>query len=168
MLLKRFLLLGGLGLVSFANSVTAGEPIAEAQARILVPAVAEVTLQRASTTALLQDCGKRFASLKSASQRARTQWLRRNHAILQKADKLHDRLWRSLKQQQSGITAETFDLNLNRLIQQSVQGERHRLAHYPPTQQHTICNHLILSVRAGDWDVSHKQAKAYAILENFH
>lgn len=165
---KHFLLLGSLSLVGFANCVTAGGPIAETQARLLVPAVAKVTLQRASTTALLQECGKRFATLKSASQRARTQWLRRNHVILQKADQLHDRLWQSLKQQQSGITAETFDLNLNRLIQQSVQHERDRLAHYPPAQQHAICNHLILSVRAGDWDVSHKQAKAYATLENFH
>lgn len=163
-----FSLLGGLGLLSFANYVTAVSPITDAHARILVPAIAKVRLQHTTTTSLLQYCGEHFATLKSASERARMQWMQRNHAVLQKADELHDQLWRSLKQQQSGITAETFDLNLNRLIQQSVEHERDKLARYSPVQQHTICNHLILSVRAGDWDISHKQAKAYAILENFH
>lgn len=161
-------ILAGLALAAYTSCTVAGQPISNAQARTLTPAVAKVLLQRASTTGLLNYCAARFASLKAASNRARQGWLKHNQAILHKADVLHELLWLSLKRQQSGLKAETFSLDIDRLVQQNAAKQKHALASYSPAQQHRLCNHLILAVRAGDWDVARKQAKAVSILENFH
>lgn len=158
----------GVALACPANTVTAGQMLNDSRAAELTTAVAKVMLQRDTTSALLHYCGARFASLKAASKRARSRWRHRNRAILDKAQALREHLWQSLKQQQSGLKAETFNLDIDRLVQQNVHKEVNNLANYPPVQQHALCNHLILAVRTGDWDVSRKQAKAFSILENFH
>jgi hypothetical protein len=143
-------------------------PISDARARQLAPAVARVLLQRASTTALLQDCGQHYPHLQHAADRARSHWLHSNRQILQRADSLRERLLAGLKQEQSRFSAELFALNIDKVVRQTVLRFEHTLAAYPARQQHQLCNRLILSVRAGDWDISRKQAKAFAILKYFH
>jgi hypothetical protein len=149
------------------TSVHADEMTSAHQDGELSVAVAKVRLQRAMTTALLRKCGDRFSQLKSETEQASTQWLDANRTVLDKADHLQQRLLQSLQQEQSAYTAETFALDIDLVVQQSVKHLEQRLAAYPPPQQHTVCNHLILSVKAGDWDVQHKQAEAYSILENY-
>lgn len=153
--------------ITFIGQASAAHPISETHARTLFPAVAKVILQRDTTTGLLSVCARRFASLKQESQRAGKTWLKRNRAILDKATDLRNRLWQSLKQQQSGFKAETFNLNIDRLMHKNVQKKIHSLDNYSRAQQHAVCNHLVLAVRAGDWDVSRKQPHAYSILQKF-
>jgi len=160
------LLAGGLGLL--LSQTSGAVPISDARARQLAPAVAEVLLQRASTTALLQYCGQHYPRLHAAAGRAKTRWLQRNRQVLQRADRLREQLLRGIKREQSRFAAELFALDIDKAVQHSVQQFQHNLAGYPPPQQHRLCNHLILSVRAGDWDVARKQAKAFAIMENIH
>jgi len=167
-MLLRHLFLSGLLCAVLANPANATPPISEAQARTLYPAVANVILQRDSTTRLLAYCARRFVSLRDETQTAQHTWLQRNRGILHKAETLRTRLWQTLKQQQSGLKAETFSLDIDHLVHENVHKKLQSLSLYSPSQQHTICNHLILAVRAGDWDISHKQAHAYAILKNFH
>lgn len=167
-MLLRYSFLLGLLCTLIASPARAVPPISKAQARSLYPAVANVMLQRDSTTSLLVYCARQFGSLQNASRDARQTWLQRNRAILHKAEVLRTRLWLALKQQQSGLKAETFNLDIDDLVQKSVHQELQSLGMYAKPQQRTICNHLILAVRAGDWDISRKQAHAYAILKNFH
>lgn len=167
-MLLRCTLLACLLCTGFISPVWATRPISKAQARTLYPAVANVMLQRDSTLRLLDYCARQFGSLQNASRDARQTWLQRNRAILHKAEVLRTRLWLALKQQQSGLKAETFDLDIDDLVQKSVHQELQSLGMYPKPQQHTICTRLILAVHAGDWDVAHKQAHAYAILKKFH
>lgn len=164
---RRVRLLVVCGLAGLTSYVNAAEPISDAQARTLAPAVAKVLLQRASTTALLHDCGQHNPALASAAARAKAHWLSTNQSILRKADTLRDRLWQSLKQEQSRFAAEKYALDVDKLIQQSVRHVEQTLAAYPPQQQRVLCNHLILAVHAGDWDVPHKQPNAVAILQNY-
>ena len=146
----------------------AADAISANQARELSPAVAKVLLQRAMTTALLHECGLHFPRLQPAAERANTHWLQANQAVLHKADSLRQRLAQSLQQQQSRIAAEKFAQDIDQAVAQSVQHLTQSLAAYPPPQQRKVCNHLILAVNAGEWDVQHKQAEAFSIVQNYH
>lgn len=166
---KRLLLplvVCALGLL--ASNVSAAEAISETQARQLVPAVAKVLLQRASTTALLHYCGQHYPRLESPAEHATTHWLHANQQVLTKADSIREQLLQSIRQEQSRFSAEKFALDIDKLVEQSVQHFEQALAAYSPAQQHKVCNHLILSVNSGEWDVQHKQAKAFTILQNYH
>jgi hypothetical protein len=164
---RRARLLIVCGLAGLTSHVNAAKPISDTLARKLAPAVAKILLQRASTTALLHDCGQHYPRLAPATERAMAHWLSANQTILRKADTLRDQLWQSLKQEQSRFTAEKYALDIDKLIQQNVQHVEHTLAAYPPQQQRALCNHLILAVNAGDWDIQHKQANAFTILQNY-
>ena len=155
-------------LAFLAGGVNAAQSISDHQARELAPAVAKVLLQRASTNALLHDCGQRYPQLKLAAGHATTHWLQANRQVLGKTDSLRARLLQSIKQNRSRFAAEKFGLDIELAVQQSVRHIEHALAAYPPQQQHALCNHLILSVNAGDWDVQHKQAEAFAIVQSYH
>lgn len=146
----------------------AAAPISDNRVHQLAPAVAKVLLQRAATTALLHYCGQHYPHLHHASDRALAHWLHSNRQILQQADKLRKQLLRSIQQEHSRFAAELFALDIDKAVHQTVQHFEHSLATYPAPQQHMLCNRLILSVRAGDWDVSRKRAGAFAILKNFH
>lgn len=168
-MLKRLLVplvLCALGL--FASLVSAAEAISDARARQLAPAVAKVLLQRASTTALLHSCGHHYPRLASPAEHATSHWLHANQQVLSKADSIREQLLQSIRQEQSRFSAEKFGLDIDKLVAQSVQHFEQALAAYSPAQQHAVCNHLILSVNSGEWDVQHKQAKAFTILQNYH
>lgn len=153
---------------SLMRPVVAAPTVSAAHARSLFPAVAKVMLQRDTTAALLGFCARQFKPLKSEAQRAHNNWLQRNHTILDKAKTLLARLTQSVKQQQPQSKAEAITRDIHQLVHENVQKEIHTLAAFSPVQQHTVCNHLILSVNNGDWDVKHKQAQAYSILQKFH
>lgn len=160
------LIVWGVGLALCQSSVAS--PISDAQARQLAPAIADVLQQRASTSTLLKYCGQHYPHLQTAAARARTRWLHSNRQVLQLADRVREQLLRGIKHKQSRFAAELFALDIDKAVQHSVAQFHRRLAAYPHVQQHQLCNHLILSIRAGDWDVARKHAKAFAILENFH
>ena len=71
--------------------------------------MAEVLLQRASTTALLQYCGQHYPRLQAAAGRAKTRWLQRNRQVLQRADRLREQLLRGIKREQSRFAAELLE-----------------------------------------------------------
>jgi len=143
-------------------------PINDAQAQQLIPAIAKVMLQRATTTALLQYCGQHYPPIRTPAKQATTAWLQGNHHVLVKADTLRRQLLLQLTQQQSRFNAEMLGLDIDKAVHLSVQHFERLLASYTKQQQDNVCNHLIHAVRTGEWDVRHKQAKAFAILENFH
>lgn len=146
----------------------AAPPISVSRAQSLLPEVAKIQLQRDSTTGLLGYCASHFAPLKPKCEQARSLWLQHNKAILVKTQNLRERLWQSLKQQLSGLKAETTILNYDQLVQQNVRKKIEALAAYNPVQQRLICQQLIGAVRVGDWDVSRQETQAYAILKKFH
>ena len=133
----------------------------------LAPAVAKVMLQRAATTTLLTYCGQQYPQLHAAADRATAFWLQHNQAVLDKASRLHQQILRDIKQTQSQFAAEMFALDIDRSVEHTVQEFKSTLAAYPVQQQHTVCNRLILSVRNGDWDVRHKQAEAFSLLQKY-
>jgi hypothetical protein len=149
-------------------TAVSGEPISERQARELSPAVAKIQLQRAMTTALLHQCGQHYPRLQAAGAEAATHWLEANRPVLRKTDALRQRLLQSIQQQQSRFAAEKFALDIDRAIEQNVQRIAQNMAAYPPAQQQSLCNHLILAIKAGDWDLQHKQAEAFALVQKFH
>ena len=152
----------------FACNTHAADAISTREARALSPAVAKVSFQRAVTTALLRECGQHYPRLKPAAEQATTNWLHANRNVLSKADNLQQRLLQSIQQAQSRLTAETFALDIDQAVNQNVTQLKQNLAAYPRQQQHMLCNHLILAVNAGEWDVQRKQVEAFAIVQNYH
>jgi hypothetical protein len=163
---KILLLVFLLGLPITRPSLAA--PISDTQAQQLIPAIAKVMLQRTTTTALLHYCGQHYPLVRTPAAQAATAWLHSNHHILAKADSLRKQLLQMIQQQQSRFRAEMLGLDIDKAVHQSVQHFEHLLASYTTQQQVNVCHHLIHAVRAGEWDVQRKQAKAFAILENFH
>ncbi|MEJ2398122.1 MAG: hypothetical protein P8Z67_07720, partial [Gammaproteobacteria bacterium] len=64
MQLTSIVLLASLLFSGLPSHAAATTPISAARAKTLLPAVAKVTLQRNSTTGLLDYCARRFVSLK--------------------------------------------------------------------------------------------------------
>jgi len=155
-------------LLSASLCTAASDMLDAGLARKLAPAVARVSLQHKSTLALLSYCSQHYNQLKTSASHAVSTWVRNNQKILSKAEAIRLRLLDDISHKQTPLDAEQFALAIDTAVQRSVQQCRQALAAYPKKQQHYLCNRLILSVTAGEWDVQVKQHDAYSILENFH
>jgi hypothetical protein len=73
----------------------------------------------------------------------------------------------SIQDQQSDFSATKFTLDVETLIHNSVTSFRSELANKSRKDRHYLCNRMILSISAGEWDLTQKAPDAVGIISRF-
>lgn len=137
------------------------------QAQTAMHAVGQVYLREQMTFTLLADCASEFKHLAESADHAKTTWLRTNTATIEKSRRIQDIVARSIQEQKSDFGAVKFTLDIETLIHNSVTSFRSELAGKPRKQRHYVCNRLILSITAGEWDLHKQVADAVTTITEF-
>lgn len=142
-------------------------PLGYEQAQIMMQAVGKIYLREQMTFALLVDCTGEFKHLAESANRAKGSWLETNTATVEKSRRVQDIVAHSIQMQQSDFGAVKFTLDIETLIHNSVTRFRSELADKPRKQRHYVCNRLILSITAGEWDLNRQVPNAVEIISKF-
>jgi len=162
-----FTLLLTLPLTPLAEANNEGRALDHEQAQTVMHAVGQVYLREQMTFTLLADCASEFKHLADSADNAKTTWLKTNTATVEKSRRIQDLVAHSIQTQQSDFGAVKFTLDIETLIHNSVTRFRSELAGKSGKQRHYVCNRLILSITAGEWDLNKQVADSVSTITEF-
>ena len=154
-------------LTSLVNTTQAESSISHEQAQSLMRAVGQIYLREQMTFHLLADCSREFKHLGESAGRAKEAWLKPNTPTIKKSKRIQERVAESIQAQQSDFGAVKFTLDIETLIHNGVTSFRSELANNNRKQRHYLCNRLILSISAGEWDLSQQLHDEVTIISDF-
>jgi len=152
---------------TYADTLAADNALSYEQAQSQMHAVGQVYLGEQMTLNLLADCAGEFKHLAESADRSKTIWLKNNIATVEKSKRIQDFVSQSIQAKQSDFGAVKFTLDIETLIHNSVTGFRSELASKPRKDRHYLCNRLILSISAGDWDLIKQVPAAVDMISKF-
>lgn len=135
--------------------------------RELTSALGRVLLSDKATRALLRLCSENYPHLSDSVNQAHEHLTQVNNPVVNKARILQQRLVQSITTQENAFDAEKFSLEIDLAVQNTVEQFKQTLVDYPRQERHYICNRLVLSVRAGEWDVQVREPEASRMISNF-
>ncbi len=121
-------------------------------AKKLLQAVSQVQLNQQKTHSLLLYCGQQFKHLSTSANKAQKHWQQQNQTAIQQSSNVKNHITAQL-QQHSPLAADKLMLEMDALVRQGVTQFKQYLAEQTQKQRHYLCNRLILSVQAGEWDL---------------
>lgn len=166
-LIRCVLFLFSLQLAPTLNATQTDDVLSHEQARTLMHAVGQVYLREQMTFNLLADCAGEYKHLTESAERAKKSWLHKNSATVKKSTQIQDYVSQSIQAQQSNFGAVKFTLDIETLIHNSVTSFRSELANKSRKDRHYLCNRLILSISAGEWDLTRQVPDAISIISKF-
>ena len=137
------------------------------QAQSAMQAVGQIYLREQITFTLLADCSNEFKHLAESADLAKTSWRKTNTAIVEKSKRIQQLVAHSIQKQQSDFGAVKFTLDIEALIHNGVSHFRSELAGKSRKQRHYVCNRLILSITAGEWDLNKQVTDAATTITEF-
>jgi len=161
-LLALFFFITGMS-IAFASTMQADY----LQTQRLTTALGKVLLSHKSTQALLALCAQNFPHLSGSVDEAQQHLAQVNKPFVNKAHAIQQHLVHSIAEQQNKFDAEKFSLEVDMAVQNAVTQFRQTLANYPRQEQHYVCNRLVLSVRAGEWDIRVREPGAGQMILDF-
>lgn len=161
------LILSMLSSGSYAENTGTDEALSHEQAQRWMQAVGQIYLREQMTFQLLADCAGEFNHLSESADRARTNWQSTNNPSVKKANRIQDFVTHTIQSQQSDFEAVKFTLNIETLVHNSVSGFRSKLAEKSRKDRHYVCNRMILSISAGEWDLDQQIPEAISIVNTF-
>ena len=156
--------------ILFAMPVHADTPsMAEEYSKMqqLTGALGRIRLSHRAALALLEQCTQNYPHLSDSAGAARTQLTQANKPLLDKARQVEQHLVQSIARTQNSFNAEKFALEIDIAVQNTVSRFEQTLANYPHKDRHYVCNRLILSVQAGEWDAQSREPQAAQTLREF-
>lgn len=154
--------------LTFTSQLEASPAVDHEQAQSAMNAVGQIYLREQLTYSLLLDCSGEFRHLAESADLARQAWQIPNTPIVEKSKRIQDTVANSIQQQQTEFGAVKFTLDIETLIHNSVTSFRSELSSKTRKQRHYVCNRLILSITAGEWDLSQKVPDAVAVISDFN
>jgi hypothetical protein len=150
--------------VSSAETVS---PVVDYQtANTLLVAASKIQLSQKKLLANLQLCGETFAHLAEGANKARTQWMGRNHVVLDKATQVSTFITANLRDVASPFTAEKMAMEMSALVEQDTRAFVEQFKSRTRKHQHYLCNRLILSIPDGEQDLDKENpAETRALLD---
>jgi hypothetical protein len=149
------------------NAVRPNPEIDYQHAQPLIQAAGQIYLHQQLTYKLLADCGTRYKHLADSAQRARQRWQKTNSPVVIKSQHIQELVAESIQKQRTDFDAVKFTLEIEALVNKSVSEFRAELAGKTHKQRHYLCNRLILSVSAGEWDLQRKVPNDVSIISKF-
>ena len=137
------------------------------QAQSAMQAVGQIYLREQITFTLLTDCASEFKHLTESADHAKTSWLNTNATAIEKAKRIQEIVAHSIQIQQSDFGAVKFTLDIETLVHNGVTLFRSELTNKSRKQRHYICNRLILSISAGEWDLHNQVSEAVSTINEF-
>lgn len=137
------------------------------QAQRFMQAVAKILLREQLTHTLLDSCSASYAHLKSSAEQSRKKWHDMNRETLTRTKRVQKSVIQNIHETQSPQNAEKFSRDIDDLILNSVAGFKQELENKSRKDRHYVCNRLILSISAGDWDLSRQAPKAVKQITDF-
>ena len=158
-------------LIPLPVPVHAEEPLNQAlsqeQAYKLMQAVGQIYLREQMTLHLLQDCASEFNHLSESAERAKSAWQQNNAQAVSMTGQVQDYVTQAIQSQHSDFEAVKFTLDIETLIHNSVSAFRSELAKKNRKDRHYVCNRMILSVSAGEWNLDQQVPEALHLLSRF-
>ncbi|MGD8926644.1 MAG: hypothetical protein PVG20_07325 [Thioalkalispiraceae bacterium] len=167
---KLLLFTGLLGVLLQPGTTCAVKPTPEIdykQAQPLIQAAGQIYLHQQLTFKLLADCGSKYKHLAESALHAKQVWRKTNHPVVKKSQHIQELVAKSIQKQRTDYDAVKFTLEIEALVNKSVSEFRANLASKGRKQRHYLCNRLILSVTAGEWDLQRKVPKDVTIISQF-
>lgn len=143
------------------------KPLSYEQAQALMHAVGQVTLREQLTLSLLTDCSGEFGHLAESASLARTNWLSSNTSIVEKSRRIRSLVEKSIQSRQSDFDAVKFSLDIEAMVHNGVKNFQSELASKNRKDRHYLCNRLILSISAGEWDLEKQYPDEVSTISNF-
>ena len=137
------------------------------QAQSLMHAVGQIYLHEQLTFNLLADCSVEYKHLAESANRAKEGWQKANRPTIEKSQRIQSLVAESIQAQRSDYDAFKFTVDIESLINTSVAEFRSEMASHSRKHRHYLCNRLILSIMAGEWDLKQKVPDGVAIISKF-
>jgi len=153
--------------LTFTSQLDASPAVDHEQAQSVMNAVGQIYLREQMTYTLLLDCADEFKHLGESAEHAKQTWQTPNNPIVDKSKRIQDIVAKSIQEQHTDFGAVKFTLDIETLIHNSVTSFRSELSSKTRKQRHYVCNRLILSITAGEWDLSQKVPDAVAVISDF-
>jgi len=119
----------------------------------IMASTAQVLKQQAQVK-LLDYCSTTFKHLSRSAHNAADDWNNKHRVLITKAKDIKQYIYTNLAQYGSPFVAERLDLKIDAQIHQHNQNVENILVRNSRKRQHYLCNRLILSIAAGEWDLS--------------
>lgn len=136
-------------------------------ARAVMQAIGKIQFQAHQLDNLLSYCGKEFSHLAESAGRAGRRWHKTNNPVIQHAVDTESLVLDSVKQSNSLFAAEKLALELDHLVSSKAKAFRQDFQNRTRKQQHYLCNRFILSVTAGERDLSNEIPEATHLIMEY-
>ena len=122
-------------------------------AQVIMHASAQILMKHQAATRLLEHCAMTFKHLDKSAQHAAQDWKTKHGPIVTRAKKIKYYIYQNIAQHDHPFEAEKLDLKIDAQIIAHIENLKTNLASNKRKQQHYLCNRLILSISAGEWDI---------------